>query len=285
VEDVKKKQLRKEESAEYKKLKAQLTASFATRKEKLLINVHAREKKLVEKQNAFVVKEKERIAALANLHELEAVLNFRKIKADQESVNLHVIRENLIAERETLVIEHAKAKQDVRMKAEEHAERTRKLLAQEQQRIELAQEQDASTKAREHATKTSYLLAWEQQLNKLAQELNDCEDCLQAQITQKTSVSPPILSILEGKMVSTDGKIYNDDGVAIGMCISEDVQSIARRQHKIDNLGVVRVQGGSEVLGKCSVLAIKKEEESIAHKSVITPEKTTNGDMNDISWE
>lgn len=260
--------LRKEESAECRKLKEQLNFHFHARKEELDTSLCAREKELVEKQDAFAAKEKERVAALVNLQELEAVLRFRKTKADEESVNLHVLRQ-------TFVTESAKTEQEAKVKTQETIDRMRKQIQKEataqaketERRLARTQgvidrrrdqmEEDATVQAKEHADKTSDLLAWEHQLHKLAQELKDREDSLQAQYVQKTTVSPPHLSVLEGLKVEADGKVYNDAGVAIGVCLSGDIYDMLHRKCRIDGSGNVINRRGEEC-GKCSVLAVKE---------------------------
>lgn len=75
---------------------------------------------------------------------------------------------------------------------------------------------------------------------------------------ETTESNLPPLSILKGCTVDANGKVYNNDNVAIGECIEADGATVARRKYLINGKGRIKTRGG-KIIGKCVVLARKKE--------------------------
>ena len=73
----------------------------------------------------------------------------------------------------------------------------------------------------------------------------------------------PPLSILKDRTVDDDGKVYDDDNIAIGECIDGDIPTIARRKYKIDGEGNVISRLG-KALGKCVTLPAEKKDDPLA---------------------
>jgi hypothetical protein len=77
---------------------------------------------------------------------------------------------------------------------------------------------------------------------------------------ETTEFSLPPLSILEGRTVAMDGKVYGDDNIAIGECIEGDARKFARKQYLINGEGNVVTRLG-KVFGKCVVLSSGKNQD------------------------